>query len=201
MNQTGRNDLQVCKVARDENNLYFYVQCREPITLTPGANGLYLLIDADQKHETGWEGFEFLVNRSAENRRQTWLEKHQGGWQWQRACPVRYRVAGRELQLAIPRADLGLPRDSSAVSIDFKWIDNLQHPDDIMDVYLSGDVAPEGRFKFRYRAGKRSRVGQTGKGVGSLFRAASWDTGNRVTEKDSRPLFPTVPNSIANRSL
>ena len=151
-NHTGRNDLQICKVARDEHHLYFYLQCREPIALPVGANGPYLLIDVDQKYETGWEGFEFLVNRSVENRRQTWLERHASGGQWQRVCPVRYRVAGRELHLAIPRADLGLALGSTAVSIDFKWVDHLQHPHDIMDVYLSGDVAPEGRFKFRYTA-------------------------------------------------
>ena len=26
---------------------------------------------------------------------------------------------------------------------DFKWADNLQHPGDIMDFYISGDVAPD----------------------------------------------------------
>lgn len=35
-------------------------------------------------------------------------------------------------------------------AIDFKWADNLQHPGDILDFYLSGDVAPDGRFNYRY---------------------------------------------------
>ena len=36
--------------------------------------------------------------------------------------------------------------------IDFKWTDNLQKPGDVLDFYLSGDVAPEGRYNYRYSA-------------------------------------------------
>jgi hypothetical protein len=45
---------------------------------------------------------------------------------------------------------LGLPESAPSLSLDFKWADNIQRPGDIMDFYLSGDVAPEGRFRFRY---------------------------------------------------
>ena len=76
--------------------------------------------------------------------------KDAGGWKWEKVAKVEYRVAGDELQLAIPRESLGLKPGSSAVSLDFKWADNLQHPGDVMDFYVSGDVAPEGRFTFRY---------------------------------------------------
>ena len=38
------------------------------------------------------------------------------------------------------------------LSLPFKWVDNPQAPGDIMDFYLSGDVAPEGRFLYRYAA-------------------------------------------------
>jgi hypothetical protein len=34
----------------------------------------------------------------------------------------------------------------------FPWIDNSRKPGAIMDVYQSGDVAPEGRFMYRYIA-------------------------------------------------
>jgi hypothetical protein len=34
-------------------------------------------------------------------------------------------------------------------NFDFKWADNLQHPCDVMDFYISGDVAPEGKFNYR----------------------------------------------------
>jgi len=54
------------------------------------------------------------------------------------------------LELAIPRQALGLKNGRGAVKFDFKWADNLQRPGDIMDFYLDGTVAPEGRFNFRY---------------------------------------------------
>ena len=57
-------------------------------------------------------------------------------------------------ELAIPRKALGLPAGKALLplSFDFKWADNLQRPGDPMDFYLSGDVAPDTRFKFRYSA-------------------------------------------------
>ena len=65
---------------------------------------------------------------------------------------VRLRASGPELHLAIPRKAIGLPEGPDALAFDFKWADNAQHPGDILDFYLSGDVAPEGRYKFRYAA-------------------------------------------------
>jgi hypothetical protein len=35
-------------------------------------------------------------------------------------------------------------------SLDFKWVDNLQAPGDVMDFYVSGNVAPAGRFNYRF---------------------------------------------------
>ena len=48
------------------------------------------------------------------------------------------------------RAAFGV--DTLPSAIDFKWADNLQHPGEVSDFYLSGDVAPEGRFVYRYIA-------------------------------------------------
>lgn len=59
-------------------------------------------------------------------------------------------VEGNELHLAIPRVALGLPTGDAPLSFDFKWADNLQNPGDVQDFHLSGDVAPAGRFKYRY---------------------------------------------------
>jgi len=57
---------------------------------------------------------------------------------------------GSVLQLAIPRELLGLRRGETRTRLDFKWADNLQHPGDVMDFYVSGCCAPLGRFKYRY---------------------------------------------------
>ena len=68
------------------------------------------------------------------------------------ACPASMAIyngtdAGSTTRCA--RYPSGLPA-GDAVTLDFKWWDNPQKPGDIMDVYLSGDAAPDGRFNFRY---------------------------------------------------
>jgi hypothetical protein len=149
-NYTGRNDLAAFKVARDDRNIYFYARTREALTRPEGSNWMCLLIDLDQDPATGWEGYDFIVNRTLGSDGKTWLEKNEGGWKWKQVAPVSFRMKGNELQLAIPRTAVGLPRGNTRLTFDFKWTDNLQRPGDIMDFYLSGDVAPEGRMKYRY---------------------------------------------------
>jgi hypothetical protein len=80
------------------------------------------------------------------------VERHIAGWQWREVATATMRVADHELHLAIPRQALGLTTNSTRLTLDFQWADNLQHPGDLMDFYVSGDVAPEGRFRFRYES-------------------------------------------------
>jgi hypothetical protein len=63
---------------------------------------------------------------------------------------VNCRVEGNELHLVIPRSALGLSKGNTRVALDFKWADHLQRPGEVADFYVSGDVAPEGRFRYRY---------------------------------------------------
>ena len=156
-NSSGRNDITLCKVARDVAHLYFYAKTREPLSPRTDPNWMWLLIDADQNPQTGWEGYDFILNRTMDGQ-ETWLERNTGGWTWEPVAKVPLVAQGNELMLAVPRKTLGLP-DGDAVGFDFKWWDNPQEPGDIMGVYLSGDVAPDARFNFRYssaRAGKRN---------------------------------------------
>jgi hypothetical protein len=150
--KSGRNDLAVMKVARDAKNVYFYARTREALTPATQNNWMWLMIDADRNLKTGWEGFDYIVNRTIEGGKTAWLEKNAGGWKWEKVAPVEWKMAGNELHLAIPRAALGMKEGAgkSELALDFKWADNLQHPGDAMDFYQSGDTAPEGRFRYRY---------------------------------------------------
>lgn len=148
VNATGRNDLTVTKVARDATHVFFYAQTRRPLTATTDANWMLLLLDTDQKRSTGWEGYDYIVNHSVDGR-ETWLGRNTGGWTWEKVAKVQLTVSGNELMLALPRSALGLPA-GDAVTFDFKWWDNPQKPGDLMDVYVSGDAAPDGRFNYRY---------------------------------------------------
>jgi hypothetical protein len=144
------NDLVAFKVATDARNVYFYGRTRQPLTAPAGSNWMWLLIDIDRSAATGWEGYDFIVNRTLAGSRKTWLEKNDGGWHWKKIVRLDLVVQNNELALAIPRGALGLAIGKTAVRFDFKWADSLQHPGEVMDFYLSGDVAPEGRFNYRF---------------------------------------------------
>ena len=147
-NTSGRNDIVAAKVARDAKSVVCYAQTRQPLTPRTGPNWMWLLIDVDQNAKTGWHGYDFIVNRTPDGK-EAWLEKSAGGWKWEKVAKVELVTKGNELMLAVPRKALGLA-EGEAVALDFKWWDNAQKPGDIMDTYLSGDVAPEGRFNYRY---------------------------------------------------
>ncbi len=150
-NNSGRNDIVAAKVARDASRVYFYVRTAAPISPSTGSNWMWLFIDADQNAATGWQGFDFIVNRFVNSDGTTWLEKNEGGWNWKKVEKIKFRMQGNELHLVIPRKALGQGQGVQPVVLDFKWADNLQQPGEIMDFYLSGDVAPGGRFKYRYK--------------------------------------------------
>ena len=149
-NSSGRNDLAQMQVARDTTNVYFYAQTRQQLTPASDSNWMWLLIGVDQNVATGWAGYDFIVQRADDGK--FWLKKNVGGWQWENVTPVEIRTKGNELQLAISRTALGLKPGETKTAFDFKWADNLQKPGDVMDFYLSGDVAPDGRFNYRYVA-------------------------------------------------
>ncbi|HWQ91758.1 MAG TPA: hypothetical protein VN673_08805, partial [Clostridia bacterium] len=149
-NNSGRNDIREAKVARDSSHIFFYARTAAPLTASSGTNWMWLLIDADQNPSTGWHGYDFIANRLTASGDTAWLEKHDGGWNWKKVEKIKLRAEGNQLHLAISRKALGQGRGTQPVTLDFKWADNLQAPGDIMDFYLSGDVAPEGRFNYRY---------------------------------------------------
>ncbi|MHB1305667.1 MAG: glycoside hydrolase family 71/99 protein [Limisphaerales bacterium] len=150
--RSGRNDIVSCQIARDRESVYFHVQTREPLTAPTGANWMWLLIDADQNRTTGWEGYDYIVNRTIAGDGMTWLEKHVDGWGWREAARLRYRVEGTHLHLAIPRTALGRPDRDTNLALDFKWVDHSQEPGNLLDFYVNGDAAPEGRLNYRYVA-------------------------------------------------
>jgi hypothetical protein len=150
-NRTGRNQIVACKVAASARTVSFYMRAAEPIHPAAGAAGLWLLIDTRHGGKTAWEGFDFIVNRDVSDGK-AWLERSLGGWQWRKVAPVKMKVKGRELQVAVPRSALGLAAAAGKLALDFKWIDNAQSLGDPMDLYVSGCTAPAGRFRYRYVA-------------------------------------------------
>ncbi len=151
-NRTGRNDLVLMKIARDKRSIYFYARTLAAITPAERPARLAVFIDRDMNPDTGWEGYDLVVNRTLVDAKKTWIERSCAPGAWEKVVPAPYRVSGREIQIEVPRDRCELRPATTGTSFDFKWVDNIQRPGDIMDFYVTGDVAPEGRFSYRYTA-------------------------------------------------
>ena len=146
-NDSGRNDIISCKVAVDRKNLCFQVETREPLTPHTGSNWMLLLIDADQNPDTGWHGYDYLVNQRVVDGKTTTIRRYTPAGTWTEVAELDCRYAGNALELAIPRRLLKLTGD--AFSFDFKWCDNPADLQDPISLCTSGDSAPNRRFNYR----------------------------------------------------
>ena len=146
-NTTGRNDIVLSKVTADDRFVYFYLQCASEIK-DSDLNDLCLLIDVDQNHNTGWEGYDLVAGRSLIKDGQLQLEKNNANTDWQSIDQVSFKLTGKQLHLAIPISHFSKNSEKS-LSFDFKWTDNIKLPCDIQTFHTDGDVAPNGRFNYR----------------------------------------------------
>lgn len=144
-NDTGRNDILTAKVSSDDDNLYFYVECAEDITVREGDNWMNLFIKSDEDSTNGWYGFDYLINRSGEGGKAS-VEKFKDGWNFEKVSDAEYVVSGKTLVIKVKKSDIGY----NGESLDFKWADNSVTDGDIMGFWDNGDAAPDARFCYRY---------------------------------------------------
>ena len=154
---SGRNDIIGAQVARDGEYVWFLVECAENITPYTDSLWMNLYIDSDQQNQ-GWNTFEFVLNKTAASATTLVLERFTAEGDYsktEKVADVEYKVDGRYMTVKISKSDLGL--SGNDYTINFSWTDNVhdegdysKFSGDIMDFYISGDVAPSGRFKYSY---------------------------------------------------
>lgn len=155
VDNSGRNDITGAQVARDERNLYFHVTTADALTPHTDPNWMTLFIDIDRDKSTGWNGYDFIVNRVSPSSTEVYVEKCvDNTWEWTPVGTGRYAVNGNTLDIAIPKSLLGVGANPN---FEFKWNDNMQRPGDPLDFYVSGDTAPGGRFNYVYDASRPAR--------------------------------------------
>ncbi len=166
---SGRNDIIGAQVARDDEYVYFHVECAEDIT--PYTDSLWMTLYLDTAGDgklDGWNTFEYVVNKSAASADTLVLEKFTGtGYASEKVADVAYTVDGRYMTVKIAKSDLGLTGHDYTVN--FAWTDNVHDEGDdatfsgdIMDFYISGDVAPGGRFKYSFISTTENSGASTG---------------------------------------
>ncbi|HKK62429.1 MAG TPA: hypothetical protein VJ951_07710 [Bacteroidales bacterium] len=149
VNKSGRNDIITSKVAVEEENIYFYCETADNLTSHLGNNWMLLLIDADNNTETGWYGFDFMVNKQVVDQQRSILMRynHETG-KWMDQTTVKFRYQNNHLELNIPREELGLIENQ--ITFDFKWSDNPAKLENPISFCTEGDAAPNRRFNYRF---------------------------------------------------
>lgn len=150
---TGRNDLAAFKITHDTKNVYFYAETRFDITKPDtDSSWMQLFVDADQNAETGWYGYDYIVNYSAKDEFTTTVAKYTGegnAFSFEVIGEVSYRVKGNQMMIAVPLELLGVEH-CDYMNFHFKWVDSDSRMTTMEQFYTEGDVAPLGRLNYAF---------------------------------------------------
>ena len=145
---TGRNDIVNTRVVYDEQSITFLVTCAKDITDYENGDKTWMniFLDVSASSETGWNGYQYVVNRTFENGRSTVQKLGADGEGTASAGTAQIRKKGRYLVVQIPRAAVGAAADG--FTLRFKVSDHVVEYKDILNYYVQGDAAPIGRFNY-----------------------------------------------------
>lgn len=160
--QRSSNDIVLSRVTKDADSLYFYVKVNNSFFYTDIYTGNYwmtLLLNPDCNYRTGWHGYKYMVRTL---KQATSLYRYnEADSTWSTIAKVHCKRSGGEMMLAIGRGDINLTADRD---FDFKWIDNIPSSGtDILQFIYDGDVAPNGRFNYRYKGSNLTTCITSGK--------------------------------------
>ena len=150
-NLSGRNDIITSKVAVNKSNIYFYCETYEKLTNYDDKNWMLLLIDADNNPETGWYGYEFLINKNVTDTANTLLLHYDNSDpnKWVAVSNLKYQTFGNQMEIEVPRKLIRLT--GNQFIFDFKWSDNASDLHDPISLCTDGDTAPNRRFNYRFK--------------------------------------------------
>lgn len=154
INNTGRNDLDYAKVSQDDDFLYFLITTSNNLITSDDSNWMNLFIDVDCNHNTGWEGYDFILNRSRNGNKVSVERFVNNSWAFESVGEAEYSKGRNSLTIKVPKELLNV-ESNEFPSFDFKWADNSTTTGDIMQFMDLGDAAPDNRFNFRYLSKKQ----------------------------------------------
>jgi hypothetical protein len=111
----------------------------------------------------GWEGYNYVVNRTPGSDGKTTIEKLDSTGSGTKTGEADYLVTGNVMQIRIPRSSIG--QSDSSLSIYFKVSDGVEGEKDIMDYYVTGKSLPLGRLSFSYSNTSITGVKQSNKQI------------------------------------
>ncbi len=153
-NDTGRNDIVAAKVVTDSKNVHFYVETKDNVTMFDTASSwMQLYVDVDSSAETGWYGYDYIINYQAKDHTTTTVAKYAselGLFKFEVVGEVNYQTKNNQMMITVPMEMLGI-EGYKEICMQFKWADSKTTYDEMEDFYIDGDVAPLGRLNYVYQ--------------------------------------------------
>ena len=149
INNTGRNDFDYAKVSQDASNLYFLVKTSSDIIIDTDATWMNLYLNVDGDVATGWEGYDFVLNRDRDSFAVTVEKFKDNTFETEIAGGAYYYLQGSYMAVSLSKSLLGV--EGKIDSMTFKWADNSVDNGDPMGFMDLGDTAPDNRFGFIYK--------------------------------------------------
>src|SRR5574344_487930 len=139
VDKSNRNDITKTTITHDNTNLYVKVETKENLTVRDANDKNYMNIYINsKKNEDSFNGFDFVINRSCLNNKAS-IERLRSDFKTEKVGECDMVIKDKGLQVAIPLKTLGLNGNNCNLSL--KVTDNLKDEKDILDYYVSGDVA------------------------------------------------------------
>lgn len=148
INNTGRNDFDYAKVSQDSANLYFLVKTSSDIIIDNGSTWMNLYLNVDGDVTTGWEGFDYVLNRDRDSFVVTVEKFKDNTFETEVVGGAYYYLEGSYMAISLSKSLLGT--NGKVENMTFKWADNSVGNGDPMAFMDLGDTAPDNRFAFVY---------------------------------------------------
>ena len=148
VNNTGRNDFDYAKVSQDEENLYFLVKTTHDLIIDNNTEWMNLFINVDGDMTTGWEGYDFVLNRDRDSFVVTVEKFKDNTFESEVVGGAYYYTEGAYMTIRLSKELLGV--SGKVEQMIFKWADNSVNNGDPMAFMDLGDTAPDNRFGFLY---------------------------------------------------
>ena len=148
INNTGRNDFDYAKVSQDEENLYFLVKTTHDIIIDNNTEWMNLFINIDGDVTTGWEGYDYVLNRDRDSFAVTVERFKDNTFESEVVGGAYYYLDGAYMAIRLSKELLGV--SGKVERMVFKWADNSVKDGDPMAFMDLGDTAPDNRFGFAY---------------------------------------------------
>lgn len=191
VNNTGRNDIDYAKVSQDADNLYFLVKTSHDIIIDNDAEWMNLYLNTDGDITTGWEGYDFVLNRDRDSFVVTVEKFKDNTFETEVVGGAYYYLEGAYMAIRLSKEIIDAEGKLSGMI--FKWADNSVDNGDPMAFMDLGDAAPDNRFGFLYLCEnyttspveKTVLVAESGKAPANGTAVEKPDTDVDITVKDT----------------